>query len=297
MRPKPLALFALAALGAAGCTRTNPPPGGPSVDGVAATTQGRRTLSVRGSDTMVILAQRWAEEYTRSHSTVVVEVAGGGSATGIAAMLNGAVDICESSRPMKAAERAELLARRGEPALETKVALDAVAVFVNPSNPVREILDPRPGGGLSRRDHELEGFGGVDHAIVLYGRENSSGTYGYFKERVLSGRDFSPATQTLAGTSAVASAVRADEFGIGYGGVAYLEGVRALAVKTDAESPGVVPSLETAQGGTYPVSRALYFYTAGVPTPVVRDFMTWVTGPDGQRTVSDVGYYPLPRRR
>ena len=84
---------------------------------------------------------------------------------------------------------------------------------------------------------------------------------------------------------------------IGYGGVAYLEGVRALAVKTDAESPGVVPSLETAQGGTYPVSRALYFYTAGVPTPVVRDFMTWVTGPDGQRTVSDVGYYPLPRRR
>jgi phosphate transport system substrate-binding protein len=130
---------------------------------------------------------------------------------------------------------------------------------------------------------------------VLYGRENDSGTYGYFKEHVLENLDFSPATRALAGTAAMVNAVKADKFGIGYGGIAYLEGVVALAVKHDDSSPSVTPSLEAAEKGTYPISRFLYFYTAGAPTGTTKKFVKWVLSPEGQKVIADVGYYRLPK--
>jgi phosphate transport system substrate-binding protein len=130
---------------------------------------------------------------------------------------------------------------------------------------------------------------------VLYGRENSSGTYGYFKERVLAGKDFAASTQTLAGTSAVANAVKGDEFGIGYGGVAYLEGIKALRIRKDDASSAVAPSPATAQDGSYPIGRFLYFYTAGEPEGELKKFIDWVSGPEGQKVILDVGYYPLPK--
>jgi phosphate transport system substrate-binding protein len=280
-------LFTLAlAIGALpSCTRTDA-----SVSGE------RATISVKGSDTMVILGQRWAEEYMTATPGVTVQVTGGGSGTGIAALINGSADICESSRQMKDKEKADLLAKRGQRAIETKVALDALAVYVSEKSPVHEIAIPALAKIYRGEITGWQDVGGPSHPIILYGRENNSGTYGYFKEHVLENKDFAASTQTLAGTSAVVNAIKGDEFGIGYGGIAYLGGVRALKVKKDDASPAVMPTLETAQSGQYPISRPLYFYTAGDPPPAMKKFIDWVTGPEGQKTISEVGYYPLPKK-
>lgn len=275
----------LSALALLACTRTDGSGG-----------RERSTLSIKGSDTMVILGQRWAEEYMKAVPTVTIQVTGGGSGTGIAALINGSADICESSRSMTDKEKAELLAKRKEPAVETRVALDALAIYVNERNPVQEISLPALAKIYRGETVSWQDVGGPAHAVILYGRENNSGTYGYFKEHVLGNKDFAPATQTLAGTSAVVDAVKGDEFGIGYGGIAYLGGVRALRVKKDDDARAVMPSVETAQNGTYPVSRFLYFYTAGEPSFAMKKFIDWVVGPDGQKTIGDVGYYPLPKK-
>jgi phosphate transport system substrate-binding protein len=246
---------------------------------------------------MVILGQRWAEDYMKNNPGITIQVTGGGSGTGIAALINGTTDICESSRPMKDKEKADVQAKRGAPAVETKVALDALAVYANEKNPITEISIPALRKIYLGETTNWKDVGGPNHGIVLYGRENNSGTYGYFKEHVLENKDFAPATQTLAGTSAVVNAVKGDVFGIGYGGIAYLEGIRALKVKKDDTSPAIGASLETAQSGEYPISRFLYFYTAGAPTGTVKKFTDWTVGPEGQKVIGDVGYYPLPKAR
>jgi phosphate transport system substrate-binding protein len=256
---------------------------------------GKGKLTIKGSDTMVILGQRWAEAYAKVDPSAAVQVTGGGTGTGIAALINGSTDICEASRPMMDREREELLAKRGVPAVETRVALDALTVFVNAKNPLDEISLPVLAQLYLGETLNWSEIGGKAHRIVLYGRENSSGTYGYFKERVLAGKDFAASTQTLAGTSAVANAVKGDEFGIGYGGVAYLEGIKALRIRKDDASSAVAPSPATAQDGSYPIGRFLYFYTAGEPEGELKKFIDWVSGPEGQKVILDVGYYPLPK--
>jgi phosphate transport system substrate-binding protein len=303
MTPSRRSLLAYAGLGLAAltsfaCTRTDSnSQAGPAASGAAAQPAADKTaISVKGSDTMVILGQRWAETYMKETPGITIQVTGGGSGTGIAALINGSTDICESSRPMKDKEKADLKEKRSADTVETKVALDALAVYVNAKSPLQEISIPQLAKIYLGEAKNWKDVGGPNHAIVLYGRENNSGTYGYFKEHVLANKDFAPATQTLAGTSAVVNAVKGDEFGIGYGGIAYLEGIRALKVKKDDTAPAVGPSLETAQSGEYPISRFLYFYTAGAPTGTSKKFVDWVTGPAGQKVISDVGYYPLPKK-
>ena len=219
---------------------------------------------------------------------------GGGSGTGIAALINGSTDICESSRPMKDKEKEDVQAKRNAPAVETKVALDALAVYVNDEEPARRRSRSPPSPRSTSAKPRTGKTSAANHAIVLYGRENNSGTYGYFKEHVLVSKDFAASHADLAGTSAVANAVKGDEFGIGYGGIAYLEGIRALKVKKDDATPAVAPSLQTAQDGSYPISRFLYFYTAGEPAGASKKFIEWVKGTEGQKVIGDVGYYPLP---
>jgi len=289
-----LLAFVLAGLSLVACTRHDPA-SAESGEGGAATSADKSTLSVKGSDTMVILGQRWAETYMKANPGVTVQVTGGGSGTGIAALINGTTDICESSRPMKDKEKQDTQDKRGAAPVETKVALDALAVYVNEKNPIQEISIPALHKIYAGDTKNWKEVGGPDHAIILYGRENNSGTYGYFKEHVLENKDFAAAVQTLAGTSAVVAAVKGDQWGIGYGGIAYLEGIRALKVKKDDASPSVAPSLETAQNGTYPISRFLYFYTAGQPTGLARKFSDWVVSPAGQAVIEQVGYYPLPK--
>jgi phosphate transport system substrate-binding protein len=256
---------------------------------------GRGKLTIKGSDTMVILGQRWAEGYARTDPTAVVQVSGGGTGTGIAALINGSTDICEASRPMSDREKEELLAKRGAPAVEAKVALDAVAVYVNAANPIDEISLPRLAQIYLGEIADWKEVGGTPHPIVLYGRENNSGTYGYFRERVLAGKDFAPSTHSLGGTAAVANAIKGDRFGIGYGGIAYLEGIKALRLRADDGARAVVPSLATTEDGSYPLSRFLYLYTAGEAGADSKKFIDWVQGPEGQKIIDDVGYYPLPK--
>ena len=142
-----------------------------------------------------------------------------------------------------------------------------------------------------------EGGSANSDAIVAYGRENNSGTYMYFKEHVLANVDFASDVQTLPGTAAVINAVSKDKRSIGYGGIGYVKGVRALKVKKDAAAPGVEPSLDNVVNGSYPISRYLYFYTVGQPEGAVKHFIDWARAPQGQKVCGDVGYYPLPEKQ
>ena len=252
------------------------------------------TLTIKGSDTMVILAQRWAEAFMRKNEGATVQVSGGGSGTGIAALINGTTDLANASREMKDRERAQLQQQRGKAAHETRVALDALAVYVHESNPVESMTLEQLRKIYRGEMTNWSEVGGPDRAIVLYGRENNSGTYAYFKEHVLDEQDFAAETQTLPGTSAVINAVSRDEGGIGYGGIAYAEGIKALRLQGEEGDP-VEPTMENATSGRYPLSRYLHIYSAGEPSGVAQRYLEFVLSEEGQSIIEGVGYYPLPR--
>ncbi|HVG25154.1 MAG TPA: phosphate ABC transporter substrate-binding protein, partial [Thermoanaerobaculia bacterium] len=211
----------------------------------------------------------------------------------IAALINGTVDLAQASRPMKPEERASAEKARGAQIVETPVALDSLAVFVHESNPVKELTIEQLAAIYTGRLRSWKEVGGSDAPLILYGRENSSGTYDYFKEHVLRKADFANSVQTLQGTAAIVNAVSRDANGIGYGGIAYDKGVRALALKKDAQSAAVAPSEGSVADGTYPLSRKLYFYSlANAPVRVTK-FVQWTLTAEAQALVKNVGYFPL----
>jgi phosphate transport system substrate-binding protein len=252
-----------------------------------------RSVTMKGSDTMVILGQRWAEVYMQTHPGKTVQVTGGGSGTGIAALINGTTMIAQSSRPMKDTEKAKVEAQSRKAVEEHAVARDGVTVYVNKANPVETLTRDQIRSIYTGAITEWSEVGGPAGKIVVYGRESSSGTYVFFKEHVLGGADFAPQTQTLPGTSAVADAVTKDPAGIGYGGFAYGKGIKHLKVAPDAGSPGVAPSEETVRDGSYSLSRDLYWYFVASPPPEVTDLLNWVLSDSGQAVVRDVGYFPV----
>lgn len=252
------------------------------------------SLSLKGSDTMVILAQRFAEGYMAAHPDAVIQVSGGGSGTGIAALLNGTTNIANASRPMNERERAQLTELRHEAPVETRVALDALAVYVHRDSAIASLTLAQLSAIFRGEITNWSGVGGPDAPIVLYSRENNSGTYAYFKEHVLDDADFAATAQTLPGTAAVINAVAHDPNGIGYGGIGYAEGVRTLPLAPIDGAAAIAPTLENATSGSYPIARFLYMYTAGAPTGTAADFLAWVVTPEGQRVVEQAGFYPLP---
>ncbi len=255
-----------------------------------------KAVTIKGSDTMVILAQRWAETYMNENPGRTIQVTGGGSGVGIAALINGATDICDASRPMKDAEKAQVKSRFGKDVIEIPVALDGVAIYVHQSSPVQSVSQDQLKGIYTGRIANWRDIGGRDGKIVPYSRENNSGTYVFFKEHVLGNEDFAQEVQTLPGTAAVVNAVSKDPASIGYGGIAYATGIRALPVRRDAQADPVAPSLATVQSGQYPLSRNLFFYTVGEPAGDVKAFIDWVQGLEGQKVCEQVGYYPIKRR-
>ncbi len=261
--------------------------------GAAAVMAQQRNITVKGSDTLVILGQRWAEIYMSKNPGVTIQVTGGGSGTGIAALINGTTDICEASRPMKDSEKADAKAKRGKEVLELPVAVDGLAVYVNEANPLSELTLAQVKAIYTGAAKNWKEVGGNDQKIILYSRENNSGTYVYFKEHVLENADYYPTAQTLPGTAAVINAVANDPRGIGYGGIAYGKGIKHLRIKKDANTPGVEPSMENVLAAKYPISRYLYWYLAGQPTGDVRKLVDWVYSNEGQEIVQKVGYYPL----
>ena len=252
-----------------------------------------KPISIKGSDTMVIMNARLAETFMSRQPGAVIQVTGGGSGVGIAALINGTTDIAASSRPIKTSEIEKLKARFATTGYTYAIARDGLSIYLNAGNPVKELTLAQIRDIYTGRITNWKQVGGNDATILLYSRENSSGTYAYFKDNVLMGRDFSPRAQTLQGTAGVVNAVAKDANGIGYGGAAYAKGIRFAAVKKDANSPAIVPSLETVRTGEYPISRFLYFYTRVKPSKEMKAFIDWATGPEGQAIVSKVGYFPV----
>ncbi len=251
------------------------------------------TITIKGSDTLVRLGQRWAEEYMKQHKDLVIQVSGGGSGTGIAALLNGTTDICEASRDMKEKEY-QLAKEKGITPYRVSVALDGIAVFLNKENPVEVLSLAQLKGMYTGAITNWKEVGGPDHRIILYGRENNSGTYVFFKEHVLDNEDYAAETQTLPGTAAVVNAVSKDKYGIGYGGIAWASGVKFAKVKKDTDAKAIEPSLESVSSGTYPISRELYWFFNGKPTGELQKLVNWALSPEGQKIATEVDYIPLP---
>jgi phosphate transport system substrate-binding protein len=251
-----------------------------------------KKITVKGSDTMVILAQKWAEVYMKSHPEVALQVTGGGSGTGISALINGSTDICNASRPMKQSEIDKLKERYGSLGVEIRCAKDGITVYLNETNPVKELTIKQLSGIYTGKIRNWKEVGGADADIKLYGRENSSGTYVFFQENVVKG-DYATSCQTLPGTAAVVNAVKNDKYGIGYGGAAYSKGIKQCLVKKDDKSQSYAPTAETIKNGTYPISRYLYMYLRNRPTGEIKNYIDWILGPEGQKLVVEQGYFPV----
>jgi len=262
----------------------------------------QRAIQNKGSDTLVNIALAWAEAYRTIDPGLSIAVTGGGSGTGIAALINGTVDIANASRRMKENEIAEARANGIEPA-EFVVAIDALAVIVHPDNPVdgltlRQLADIYTGRISNWRD-----VGGIDAPIILLSRETNSGTHVYFLETVVrlgdAGNEDIFATQTLLMPSSVGitSELRRNPKAIGYDGLGYVDPAHEKVIKVarDAEGPYVEPNVETATEGLYPLARNLYMYTAGEPTGAVAEYLAWVMSPAGQEIVAKLGFVPLTR--
>lgn len=252
-------------------------------------------ITVKGSDTMVTLAQKWAETYMAAHPTVKIQVNGGGSGVGLAALQNKTTDIANSSRKIRAKEIEACVNAFGARPREYAVALDGLSVYVNEANGVSQLTLEQLNGIFTGKIRNWKDVGGADSAIVLYSRENSSGTYEFFKEHVLGGRDFAASAQTLQGTAQILTAVSKDANAIGYGGAAYGKGAKALKVAKDAGSEFIEANETTVLSGKYPISRNLYVYlNPAIDKGEIRAYLDWIRTDDGQKVVKDVGYFPLP---
>jgi phosphate transport system substrate-binding protein len=256
-----------------------------------------RAIENKGSDTLVNLALAWAEAYMDLHPDVRISVTGGGSGTGIAALINGTVNIANASREMKPEEIAAAQANGFTP-VQLVVARDAIAVVVNPSNPVsqltlQQISDIYTGKIINWRE-----VGGEDRPIVLLSRESNSGTYVYFLENVIrlgkpSDLLFAPDTLLMPSSEGISTEVRQNPNTIGYDGLGYVTpDQKMIAVAEGAAGPYVLPSVKTVNDGSYPIARPLYMYTAGQPSGPVKDYLDWVVS-DGQALVLKLGFVPL----
>lgn len=274
----------------------------PTTSAEASTPTSIETIENKGSDTMVNLALAWAERYMAENPNVRISVTGGGSGTGIAALINNTVDIANASRAMKPEELEEARANGIEP-FEITVAQDAIAVVVNPANPVEQLTMQQISAIYTGQITNWTEVGGEDRPIVLLSRESNSGTYVFFLEEVVregkkeSDLLFSPDTLLLPSSEGISAEIRQNPNAIGYDGLGYVTpDQKALAIAVSPTSLFVKPSLATVKDGSYPISRPLFMYTPGQPTGPVKAYLDWVLT-EGQREVKDLGFVPLAGRK
>ncbi len=257
---------------------------------------GKQQITIKGSDTMVHLASTWAEAFMEANPEVEVSVTGGGSGTGIAALLNGTTDICMASRKMKQKET-DLAAQKGLRPTEFVVARDGIAVVVNPTNPVDALTLEQIKKIYTGEYSNWNKVGGPDEKIVVLSRESSSGTYVFFQKNVLQKQDYRQDALLMPATSSIIQSVSSDKGGIGYVGLGYaLEAagkVKMLGVKADDDAAPVVPSEETVDSGEYSIARPLQLYTAGQPQQAAKSFIDFCLSPEGQKIVRQTGYVPV----
>ncbi len=260
----------------------------------------------KGSDTLVNLAQAWAEEYKKVHPQVAIAVSGGGSGTGIAALINGTVDIANSSRAMKDEEKAEALKNNGKNVSEFIVGMDALAVFVHPANPLQgltleEVACIYGEGGKCTYWSDLRGTvvpGCQGNKIIRVSRQSNSGTYQYFREAILGKkRDLKLGSMDLNGSRESIDLVEKTPCAIGYSGMGYLsKHVKSLCVSKTSDAECIFPNLKTAMDKSYPISRELYMYTSGEPSEEVKTYMNWTQSEEAKKITINSGYVPAPKR-
>lgn len=263
---------------------------------------GRKSvIQNKGSDTLVNLALAWAERYREVDPGVSIAVTGGGSGTGIAALINGTVDIANASRKMKENEVVAAQENGIEP-VEFTVAVDALAVIVNPDNPVSQLTIDQLSDIFTGRVTNWKELGGYDAPIVILSRETNSGTHVYFLEEVVrkgekENRDiFASQTLLMPSSQGITSEIRRNPNAIGYDGLGYVtEHEKTIAVAVTADGPFVQPTVETGADGSYPIARGLYMYTAGEPGEIMGEYLDWVMGAEGQEIVAELGFVPLPQ--
>ena len=264
--------------------------------------QKKAIIQNKGSDTMVNVAQVWAEEYQKLAPDVEVEVSGGGSGVGLAALTKGAVDIANASRDIKPEEIEQAAKNTGKTARGFIVGYDALAVYVHKDNPLTEISVEQlaqafgEGGNVKRWSQFGVKIPGVaDDSIVLVSRQSSSGTYEFFREHVLGKRDFRMGSRDLNGSKEVVELVGNTLTAIGYSGMGYATpAVKKLRLSPKAGAPAVEPSVETVTNKTYPLARSLHVYTLGAPEGPVKQYIDWMMSATGQKIVQEAGYVPIP---
>jgi phosphate transport system substrate-binding protein len=259
----------------------------------------KKSIQIKGSDTMVNLGQAWAEAFNKAHPDVNIAVTGGGSGTGISSLLNGTCDIAETSRAMEPKELKQAEAKGIKP-LEEKVALDGIAVVVSPKNPVKNLTMDQLRSIFMGDITNWKDVGGKNLEIVILSREVNSGTHLFFKEHVLrrgaakGPEEFSPMALLMPSSQAIADEVTNNENAIGYYGMGYISNSqKVIAVAKDADSPYVEPSIATVTDNSYPISRPLFMCTNGEPQGVVKDFMDFIYSKEGQEIVKKVDFVPI----
>ncbi len=259
----------------------------------------QKTIEDIGSDTIVNLALAWAEAYQKVNPDLRISVSGGGSGTGLAALINKTTDIANASRKIKD-EELQSARNNGVEPHEIEIARDAIGVIVNPENPVQQLTLQQISDIYSGKITNWKEVGGEDRPIVLLSRESNSGTHVYFLEQVVrlgNSKDktlFSPDTLLLPSSEGIMAEARQNPNAIGYDGLGYITpDVKTLAIASKAGGEYVKPSIETVNNGKYPIARPLFMYTPGEPQGDVKTYLNWILGPDGQKIVGQLGFVPL----
>lgn len=262
----------------------------------------KKAIQINGSDTMVNLGQAWAEQFMKENKGASVSVTGGGSGTGIAALIDGRTDICEASRAMKPEEISAAEAKGVHPK-ETTVAWDGIAVVVNKANPVSKLTFAQLRDIFMGTVKNWKDVGGADEKIVILSREVSSGTHIYFKENILMRGDpkgkeeYADTAQFLNSTQDIVNQVQAVAGAVGYVGLGYIsDKLKVVEVAKDEKSPFVAASVKAVLDNSYPISRKLFMYTNGEPKGEVKAFLDFVLSPDGQSVVAKLGFVPLTKK-
>ena len=269
------------------------------VMGISRAEELKGSIQIKGSDTMVNLAQAWAEEFSKNNPGVNAAVTGGGSGTGIAAMIAGTADIAISSRTMKEKEINKAKQNGIEP-FEIKTALDGLAVVAHPANPVSQLTIGQLSDIFTGKIKNWKEVGGNNLQIVILSREINSGTHVYFKEHVLrrgdekSFEEFSPMALLMSSSQAIAEEVSQNPNAIGYYGMGYIsQKQKVISVAKDANSPYIAPAIENVQDNSYPISRPLLLYTKGQPQGIVKAFVDFALSTEGQEIVKKTDFVPI----
>ena len=248
---------------------------------------------VKGSDTVLPLSQKEAEEYMAANPAATVTVTGGGSGVGISALMESTTDIAQASRRIKFSERQKMQAS-GDKVVEKIIAYDALAIVVHPSNKVTNLTREQLEGIFTGKITNWKEVGGADLKIVPYSRETSSGTYEFFKESVLKNRNYMNGIMSMPATGAIIQSISQTPGGIGYVGLAYLnDDVKSINVSYDGGQHYTEPSVENAKNGSYPIVRPLYYYYMAHSEKLVKPFIDYIMSTEGQQTVKEIGFIPV----